>query len=80
MIVLKADLFQAYAEYAGRADDLERRIRAVPPAPGFTEVLVPGDPETRTRAIRQRDGIPIADDVWQSLATVAQSLGITVET
>jgi len=78
MIVLKADLFQAYEQYAQRADRLEKRIRAVPAAPGFTEVLVPGDPEARTRVVRQRDGIPIADDVWQSLSTVAQSLGISV--
>jgi LDH2 family malate/lactate/ureidoglycolate dehydrogenase len=79
MIVLKADLFQAYEQYARRADKLEQRIRAVPPAPGFTEVLVPGDPEARTRVSRQQDGIPIADDIWQSLATVAESLGISVE-
>jgi LDH2 family malate/lactate/ureidoglycolate dehydrogenase len=78
LIVLKADLFQAYEQYALRADELEQRIRAVPPAPGFSEVLVPGDPEARARVARQRDGIPIADDIWQSLATVAQSLGISV--
>jgi LDH2 family malate/lactate/ureidoglycolate dehydrogenase len=78
VIVLKADLFQAYEQYAHRADELEQRIRAVPPAPGFTEVLVPGDPEARARVIRQREGIPIAEDVWQSLATVAESLGISV--
>ncbi len=79
MIVLKADLFQASEQYAQRADELEQRIRAVAPAPGFDEVLVPGDPETRTRVIRQRDGIPIDDDVWQSLRTVAESVGISVE-
>ena len=56
MIVLKADLFQTYEQYARRADGLEQRIRAVAPAPGFTEVLVPGDPEARTRIIRLRRG------------------------
>jgi LDH2 family malate/lactate/ureidoglycolate dehydrogenase len=79
MLVLKADLFQAYEQYARRADELEQRIRAVAPAPGFSEVLVPGDPEARTRVTRQRDGIPIADDIWQSLATVAKSLGMSVQ-
>lgn len=78
MVVFKADLFQPLAEYAERADEMERRVRAVPPASGFEEVLVPGDPEVRTRAIRQRDGIPITDDVWQSIADVAASLGVTV--
>ena len=76
MIVFKADLFQPLAEYASRADEMERRVRAVPPAPRFKEVLVPGDPEVRTRAIRQRDGIPIPDDTWQSITEVAASFGV----
>ncbi|MCZ6677016.1 MAG: Ldh family oxidoreductase [Candidatus Poribacteria bacterium] len=77
MVVFKADLFQPFATYASRADEMARRVRAIPPAPGFSEVLMPGDPEVRTRAIRRRDGIPIADDVWESITEVATSLGIT---
>ncbi len=76
MIVFKSGLFQP-KEYPSLADDLERRIRSCPPAPGFEEVLVPGDPEARARAIRQRDGIPIHDDVWQSILEAADALGIT---
>ena len=76
MIVFKADLFQPLADYARRADEMERRVRAVPPAPGFREVLVPGDPEIRTRAARRRDGIPIADDIWRSIIEVATSLDV----
>jgi LDH2 family malate/lactate/ureidoglycolate dehydrogenase len=57
-------------------DRLSRQIRAVPPAPGFDEVLVPGDLESRAREVRSRDGIPIPDVVWDSLTDVAQSLGI----
>ena len=76
MIAFGADLFQPFAEYASCADQMERRVRAVPPAPGFKEVLVPGDPEVRTRASRTRDGIPIEDDVWQSIVETAASLGI----
>lgn len=76
MIVFKADLFQPFAAYADRADEMERRVKGVPPAPGFKEVLVPGDPEIRTRAIRERDGIPIADDIWQSITEVAAALDI----
>ncbi|GAG36309.1 unnamed protein product, partial [marine sediment metagenome] len=35
-----------------------------------------GDPEHRTRALRQPDGIPIADDLWRELTDVATSLGL----
>ncbi|MCE2397181.1 Ldh family oxidoreductase, partial [Candidatus Poribacteria bacterium] len=55
-IAFKADLFQPFSDYANRADEMGRRVRAIPPAPGFDEVLMPGDPEVRTRANRQRDG------------------------
>lgn len=76
-VLLRADIFQPFAEYAKRADELERRVRAVPSAPGFKEVLVPGDLEFRTRPIRRRDGIPIADDIWQRVTELAASLGVT---
>ena len=76
LIVFRADLFLALDDYASRADELERKTREIPPAPGFTEVLVPGDPERRTRATRERDGIPIEEDVWHSIVECASSLGV----
>jgi len=50
----------------------------MPPAPGFEEVLVPGDPELRTRAVRKREGIPIPDDLWQQLVDLAALPGIVI--
>lgn len=79
LVVFRADLFQPLDEYGGRADELRRRVQAVAPASGFEEVLVPGDPEYRTRSGRQRDGIPIPDYLWQELVDVANSLGVETE-
>ena len=76
LIVFKADLFQPLADYTRRADEMEQRTRKVPPAPGFKEVLVPGDPENQARNRRQREGIPIDEDTWQSLVELAASTGI----
>ncbi len=53
MLVFKADLFRPFDAYAACADDLERRVRAVPAAPGFKEVLIPGDIEARNREARR---------------------------
>ena len=78
MLMLRADLFQPLADFTARAGELAARLRAVPPAPGFSEVLVPGDPEQRIRATRQRDGIPVGEDIWRSLVDVATSLGVSV--
>jgi len=76
MVVFKADLFNPAEQYRTQADELERRVRAVPPAPGFEEVLVPGDMEHRTRRLRRSEGIPFPDDIWKTITEMASSLGI----
>jgi LDH2 family malate/lactate/ureidoglycolate dehydrogenase len=77
MIVFKVDLFRPLAEYRTSADELETRVRAIPPAPGFNEVLVPGDLEARTRAVRRREGIPIPDDVWQTITDLLATMALS---
>ncbi len=77
MIALKADLFQPLGEFEALAAEMERRIRAIPSAPGFDEVIVPGDPEARNREERTRDGIPITDEIWASLVETAEALGVS---
>ena len=79
MMVHRADLFQPLEKFTKRSDEMECRLRAVPPAPGFDEVLIPGDMEARTRKDRGRDGIPIPDHIWDSLLEVASSLDVTIE-
>ena len=75
-LVFRADLFQAFSQFAERADQMQQRVRAIPPAPGFREVMVPGDPEVQTQARREREGIPIAEDIWQQIVETAESLGV----
>lgn len=78
MNVMKADMFQPWSHFQERAAELAQRTRDIPPAHGFDEVLVPGDPEKRTHKIRSRDGIPIEDDVWEALVQVAELVGVAV--
>jgi len=76
MVVMKADLFQNRGAYQRSAEEMQKRTRAIPPAPGFDEVLMPGDPEVRSRAARERDGIPMEDAIWQQIVDCAAGLGI----
>lgn len=76
LIAFRADLFQPLSQYSRRADELARRALAVPPAPGFKQVLLPGVPEDRAQQVRQRDGIPIADDIWKTIVQAASSVGV----
>ncbi len=75
-IVFRADLFQSMADFNAGADAFGREVRAIPPAPGFDQVMVPGDLEWRARAERRRNGIPIPEMVWKSLTDLAASLGV----
>ena len=76
MVVFRANLFQASAAYQERADALQEQIHAVPPAPGFSEVLVPGDLEERAQRQQQLDGISIADETWDQLTELMAELGL----
>ena len=53
-------------------------LRAIPPAPGFGEVLAPGDPEDRARAERERNGVPIEPALWRTLNELSLELEVPV--
>ena len=76
MIAFKADLFQPMDEYTHFADEMAERTRAVAPAPGVEKVLVPGDMEAAACKVRERDGLPIEDDVWSTIVEAAELLGV----
>lgn len=79
MIVFRADLFQPIKQFKDQAERTAARVRTTPPAPGFDEVLLPGDPEVRTRQHRQREGIPIPEEIWIPFVDAARSVGVTIE-
>jgi uncharacterized oxidoreductase len=39
-------------------------------------MLIPGDPERRTRAERTADGIPLAPGTWDAIRATAERLGV----
>ena len=51
-------------------------VRAVPPAPGFDRVMVPGEPERTTREARSRDGIYVEDATVAAIRATAIELGL----
>jgi ureidoglycolate dehydrogenase (NAD+) len=53
-------------------------LKAVPPAPGFDEVLVPGEPEQRRQAERERDGIPLPPTLVDTFTALSVELGVDV--
>jgi uncharacterized oxidoreductase len=61
------------------ADDVERLVawvQASPPLHANGEVLIPGDPERRSRAERLAKGIPLDDNTLKQIADSAVAVGL----
>jgi len=52
-------------------------VKASPPAPGFDEILLPGEPEQRARERRLADGVPIDDRSLADIRAAIASLGVS---
>jgi hydroxycarboxylate dehydrogenase B len=50
-------------------------VKASRPASPGGEVLVPGEAESRTRAARLRDGVPLPATVWSAIRATGESVG-----
>ena len=68
--------FTPAAEYRQRVDWMIEQVKAVPPAAGFQEVLVPGEPERRERERREAEGVPVAETTWEAITATARELGV----
>ncbi len=64
------------AHFAEVAREYALYVKASRPATPGAEVLVPGEPESRTRAARKRDGIPLQVDTWAAIKETAVGLGL----
>ncbi|MBN8920020.1 MAG: Ldh family oxidoreductase, partial [Rhizobiales bacterium] len=51
-------------------------LKSSQPVKAGGEVLIPGEPEARTRAARLRDGIDIPDDTWTAIVATARQVGV----
>ena len=76
IFAMDANLFRPKSDYAAALANRLGQIKGVLPAAGFDEVLVPGEPEARTRARRAQEGIPIPDDTWTAVCMAARTVGL----
>ena len=65
---------EAFLREAGK---LVSYIRETRPAATVDSVMIPGDPERRSRAQRLAEGIPIDDMTWRGLVSAAASVGVS---
>lgn len=75
-ILIDPERMAGTAALAADLDRLEGWVKASPPATPGGEVLLPGEPERRTRAKRLAEGIPLDRNTIDQLAAAARSVGV----
>lgn len=75
-IYIAPDLLGTDDFFAGEMKQYVDFVKSANPATPGGEVLVPGEPERRSAAARTAEGIPLTDEVWQSLLDTARKVGI----
>lgn len=79
MLALDVTFFRPAADYYGAVDTLFDAVKQAAPAEGESGALLPGEPELRCRAERERDGIPVDDKTWAALQEAAAELNVDLE-
>ena len=63
-------------EFKKRMDELFSELKKQPKAPGVDEILIPGEPEWRTKSRREKEGCPIREEDVSLLRQLGQEVGI----
>src|SRR3954451_25453997 len=75
-IYMSPGYFGSEEMFAKEARDYLDFFKSARPSTPGGEVLLPGEPERRTRAQRLAEGVPLQDEVWESICVVAREHGI----
>jgi uncharacterized oxidoreductase len=69
--------FQELNDFYDKVDELIAFIKSSPCAPGFSEILLPGESGRRREAQQIKDGVDIDEHTWSELTELAAELGVT---
>ena len=72
----RIDAFQPADAFKARMDKWIEGIKQLKTVEGVDEVLIPGEPEYREKLIREKEGVPIIDKVYEDLLKLQLDLGI----
>jgi LDH2 family malate/lactate/ureidoglycolate dehydrogenase len=79
IIALDFSAFCAADDYLRSCEAFVDKIHSIPAAPGFKEVLAPGELESQIESERRERGIPVPDGVWKTIVCSAKAVGVDVE-
>jgi LDH2 family malate/lactate/ureidoglycolate dehydrogenase len=68
--------FQELNTFYDWVDELIAFIKSTPCAPGFSEIVLPGEAGRRREALQRANGVEIDSDTWSDLLELAAELGV----
>jgi LDH2 family malate/lactate/ureidoglycolate dehydrogenase len=77
-LAIDVSRFLPFDEFTARMKWLRDTLKSSPPAVGFEEVLIAGEPEWRAEQLRRRDGIPVSRGIWNQLTQLAENLHVPI--
>jgi uncharacterized oxidoreductase len=69
--------FTPLDEFYQHVGGLVDHVKSSATAPGFDEILFPGEPEHRRTAHRLKQGIPLDESTWHQIREIADELGVS---
>jgi LDH2 family malate/lactate/ureidoglycolate dehydrogenase len=78
LLAVDVSAFGDPGEFRAAVDRTIEAIKALPPADGVREVLIPGERGHRSEIDRRASGIPLGPKVWRELTGTARALGVAV--
>ena len=75
---IRIDAFRPLDAFEAEVGRFIDYVKATTPAPGFDEVLAPGERSHRTREERLKAGVPVEETVWERIVGLARKLGVEV--
>jgi len=73
---LAVEEFQSLETFYDKVDELIALVKSTPCAPGFSEILLPGESARRREAASRKNGVDIDDTTWTGLTELAAELKV----
>ncbi|MEA2659786.1 MAG: hypothetical protein QOF64_2382 [Candidatus Binatota bacterium] len=68
--------FQELETFFDKVDELIEFVKSTPCAPGFSEILLPGESGRRREAAQRSAGVDVDQSTWNELTQLAAELGV----
>ena len=74
ILAINPGAFVGQQEFETEVKDFLNYVKSSRVAPGFTEILIPGEPENRERERRMNEGIFVEDKTWDKITEILDEL------